>query len=86
MVEGSVTTTALMALIAGVLTEGVKRWKLDEKYYKFIPIPLVLVTTGIGVGLAAATGNPLIQGGIEGVVAGALAAFGYDAVSGFTKP
>lgn len=73
-----------MALIAAFLVQGVKQI-LAEKYYRFIPLPLGALCIGIGVLLAFLTGNDMVAGGIEGIVAAAIAAFGYDMVKGWVS-
>jgi len=82
MVTGSVTTSAILALIAAFLVQAVKQ-AIAEEYYRFIPLPLGAVMLGVGILLAFLSGNDMVAGAMEGIVAAALAAFGYDMVSGF---
>ena len=82
MVTGAITTSAIMALIAAFLTQAVKQ-AIPEQYYRYIPLPLAGATIGIGVLIAYLSGNDMLVGALEGVVAAALAVFGYDAVKGF---
>lgn len=82
LITGNIATSAIMALIASFITEGVKRI-LAEPYYKFIPLPLGAVCVGIGVLLAWLSGADMVAGGLEGIVAAAIAAYGYDTVKGF---
>jgi hypothetical protein len=82
MITGAVTTSAIMALIAAFIVQGFKQI-LNEAYHRFIPLPLGAVMVGVGVLLARLTGNNLVDGGLEGIVAAALAAYGYDMVKGW---
>jgi uncharacterized membrane protein YqgA involved in biofilm formation len=84
-IVGSVTVSALMAIVAGFITQFVKG-AIPEEFHRFIPLPLALVTIGLGVLLAWLQGQDMVAGGIEGFLAAALAAYGYDAIKGFIKP
>ena len=84
MITGSVTTSAIMALIAALITQAIKQ-AIPEQYHRFIPLPLAGVTIGIGVLLAFLTQNDMVVGALEGIVAAALAVYGYDTVKGFVK-
>jgi len=96
-VVGGIKTVALISLFALFITEAVKqifkRWveEVDfEKYWCLIPIPLAVLCTGVGIGLAAlqAPGFEemnLVAGGAAGFVAAALAAYGHDILSGIVK-
>jgi len=84
-IVGSVTVSALMAIVAGFITQWVKGI-VPEQYHRYIPGPLALVTIGIGILLAWLQGQDLVAGGIEGFLAAALAAYGYDFVKGILKP
>ena len=84
MITGVVTTSAIMALIAAFITQAVKQ-AIPEDWHRFIPLPLAGVTIGVGVLLAFLTGNDMVAGALEGIVAAALAVYGYDTVKGFVK-
>jgi len=85
-ITGSVAVSALMAIIAGCLTQFVKGI-FDESLHKWIPLPLALILIGVGVGLAWLQGQDMVVGGIEGFLAAALAVYGYQAIKGFiTRP
>ena len=49
MIEGAITTSAIMALIAAFITQGVKQ-AIPEQYHRFIPLPLGALCVGIGIG------------------------------------
>ena len=76
---GSLTVSAVVALFAAFLTQAVKQ-AIDEKWHRFIPLPLAGVTVVAGVVLAYLQGADLVQGGIEGFVGAALAVYGYEFV------
>lgn len=80
-IQGTLVVTALAAVIAGFLVQAVKLI-LAEEYWRYIPLPLAAVLIGIGVLLAWLQGEPLVAGGINGFLAAALAAFGFDFISG----
>ena len=84
-IVGSVTVSALMAIVAGFVTQYVKG-VIPEGWHRYIPGPLALVTIGLGVLLSWLQGQDMVAGGIEGFLAAALAAYGYDAIKGFIKP
>jgi hypothetical protein len=84
-IVGSVKVSALMAIVAGFLTQWIKGM-IPKKWHRFIPGPLALALVGAGVLLAWLQGQNMVTGGIEGFLAAALAAYGYDAVKGFIKP
>ena len=83
-IQGTLVVTALMALVGVFLVQGVKLALGKEwaGYWRYIPIPLALVMIGIGVLLAYLQGEDLVAGGINGFVAGAFSAFGYDLLKG----
>lgn len=84
MITGAITTSATMALIAAFITQAVKQ-AIPEEWHRFIPLPLAAVTIGVGILLAFLTSNDMVAGAIEGIVAAALAVYGYDAVKGFVR-
>lgn len=84
-IVGSVSVSALMAIVAGFITQSVKKL-VPEVWHCYIPIPLGLILTGIGVLLAWLQGQNLVAGGIEGFLGAALAVYGYDTIKGFIKP
>ena len=83
-IQGTLVVTALMALVAGFVVWAIKLGLGEEwqKYWRYIPIPLALVLIGIGVLIAWLQGEPLVAGGINGFIAAAAAAYGYDLISG----
>ena len=84
-VVGTVTVTMTMAVIAAFITQAVKQM-VPSEYYKFIPLPLGAILVGIGILLAWLTGNDMVAGGVEGLMAAALAVYGYEFTEMFTKP
>ena len=84
-VVGNLTVTAIMALIAAFLTQAVKQ-AIPDELHRYIPIPLALVCVGLGVLLAYLQAGDMVTGGLDGVVAAALAVYGYQAVKGFVTP
>lgn len=77
----STGTVGVVAVAAFALAEIVKRFGLPEDKYRYIPGPLILVTIGIGVlvsFLFNGAGQPLVQGGVEGLFAGCAAVFGWE--------
>ena len=86
-IVGSLQTSALMALVAVFLVQGVKRL-VSEEFYRFIPFPLAVATVGVGVLLAWLTGNVgqgLVTGGIEGFIAATFAVYGWEFFEQFQK-
>ena len=83
-ITGSVTITAVMAVIAAFITQGVKQ-AIPEQYHRFIPFPLAAILVGVGVLLAWLKGQDMVQGGIMGFMAAALAVYGYQFVIGVIK-
>lgn len=84
-ITGSVVVSAIMAVVASFLTQAVKQ-AIPEKYHRYIPIPLALVTVGVGVLLAWLQGQNMVTGGIEGFLAAALAVYGYETIKGIVRP
>ena len=84
-ITGSVAVPVIMAVVAGFLTQAVKQ-AIPEKYHRFIPIPLAVALCGAGVLLAWLQGTNPVDGGTAGIVAAALAVYGYQVVKGFIKP
>ena len=84
-ITGSLGTVAIVALVAAFLVEALKRIPELDPYQKYIPIPLAIVMIGVGIGWALLNGLDPVQGGAGGLVAAALAAFGFDSVSGIVK-
>lgn len=84
-ITGSVVVSAVMAVIASFLTQAVKQ-AIPEVYHRFIPIPLALLTTGIGVLLAWLQGQNMVTGAIEGFLAAALAVYGYETIKNIVRP
>jgi energy-converting hydrogenase Eha subunit A len=84
-ITGSVVVSAIMAVIAGFVTQAVKQ-AVPESWHRYIPLPLALVLTGVGVLLAWLQGQNMVTGGLEGFLGAALAVYGYQAIRGFVKP
>lgn len=84
-ITGSVVVSAVMAVVASFLTQAVKQ-AIPETYHRYIPIPLALVTVGVGVLLAWLQGQNMVTGGIEGFLAAALAVYGYETIKGIVRP
>ena len=84
-ITGDIRVSAVMAVIASFLVQAVKPM-VPEQYHKFIPLPLAGVLIGIGVLLAFLQSADMVAGGIEGMMAAALAVFGYETVKGIVKP
>lgn len=76
-ITGNVAITATIAVIAAFITQAVKQ-AIPESYHRFIPLPLALVLVGVGVLLAYLQGQDMVQGGIMGFMAAALAVYGYE--------
>lgn len=83
-ITGSVTVTAVMAVVAAFITQAVKQ-AIPEQYHRFIPLPLAAVLVGVGVLLAWLQAQDMVQGGIMGFMAAALAVYGYEFVTGVIR-
>ena len=83
-IRGTLVVTALMALVAGFIVQSIKLGLGEEwqKYWRYIPIPLAFVLIGIGVLIAWLQQEPMVAGGINGFIAAAVAAYGFDFISG----
>lgn len=80
-VTGYLSVAAPLALLAAVLAEGLKRIKILNPYRDYIPIPLTLLLMAAGAGYYMLKFGDWL-GGIEaGLLAAALAVFGYEFVS-----
>lgn len=84
VITGNVVVTATMAVIAAFITQAVKI-AIPEQYHRYIPLPLAAILVGVGVLLAWLQGQDMVQGGLMGFMATALAVFGYDFVHGVIK-
>lgn len=84
-ITGSVAVPVIMAVVAGFLTQAVKQ-AIPERYHRYIPIPLAVILCGAGVLLAWLQGTNPVDGGTAGIVAAALAVYGYQVVKGFVRP
>lgn len=76
-ITGTVLITATMAVIAAFITQAVKGM-VPEQYHRYIPLPLALVLVGIGVFIAWLQAGDMVAGGIGGMMAAALAVYGYE--------
>lgn len=78
----SVGVSTGLGLFALFVTQAAKQ-AFDEKWHRYIPLALIVILPAVGLGLAAATGNTtgqgLVQGALEGVVAAWAAVYGYQA-------
>ena len=83
-ITGNVAITATIAVIAAFITQAVKQ-AIPEQYHRYIPLPLAAILSGVGVGLAWLQGQDMVQGGIMGFMAAALAVYGYEFIDGFIK-
>ena len=83
-ITGNVTITAVMAVIAAFITQAVKQ-AVPEQYHRYIPIPMAIILTGIGVLLAWLQTQDLVEGAIMGFMSAALAVYGYEFVTGIIK-
>ena len=79
-ITGNVVVTATIAVIAAFITQAVKL-AIPEQYHRYIPLPLAAVLVGVGVLLAWLQNQDMVQGGIMGFMAAALAVFGYEFVT-----
>ena len=80
-IQGTLVVSVVMVVTASFLTEAVKKI-LPEHLHRYIPLPLAIVLIGIGVLLAYLQSEDMVAGGIQGLMVAALAALGYDAISG----
>lgn len=78
--QGNIAVTAAIAILAAFVTQAVKQ-AIPEEYHRFIPLPLAIILIGAGVLLAYLTGGSLVDGGVGGMVAAALAVYGFEFVS-----
>jgi len=83
-ITGNVTITAAIAVIAAFITQAVKQ-AVPETYHRYIPLPLAVVLVAAGVLLAYLQRTDMVQGGIMGFMAAALAVYGYEFVTGIIK-
>jgi len=84
-ITGDIRVSAVMAVIASFITQAIKQI-IPEQYHRYIPLPLALALVGIGVLLAFLQSADMVAGGIEGMMAAALAVFGYQTVKGIVNP
>lgn len=84
-IAGSVTVSAVMAVIASFVTQAVKQ-AIPENWYRYIPLPLALVMVGVGVLLAYLQAADMVAGGLEGFMAAAFAVYGYETIKGIVNP
>jgi uncharacterized membrane protein len=68
---------ALLATVANIVTQLVKELVPDTAK-QWIPLGLVLLTMGVGIGLAAIYGRDLVAGLLEGLFGGASAVGVYE--------
>jgi hypothetical protein len=83
-ITGNVTITAVMAVIAAFITQAVKQ-AIPSAWHRYIPLPLAAVCIGAGVLLAWLQSQDMVQGGIMGFMAAALAVYGYEFVTEVIK-
>lgn len=85
-IVGSLAVSAIMAVVAAFVVQAVKDLPPLKPYHDYIPLPLALILVGVGVFLAWVQGADLVQGGIEGFIAAALAIYGYEFVTHVLRP
>ena len=83
--SGDVRVSAVLGIVAALLTQYVKG-VIPEEQHKWIPLPLALVCMGVGVLYAFLQGQNMVNGGVEGFVAAAIAVYGYQFVKAFVNP
>jgi len=83
-ITGNVTITAVIAVIAAFITQAVKQ-AIPQAWHRYIPLPLAAVLIGVGVLLAWLQRQDMVQGGIMGFMAAALAVYGYEFVTGVIR-
>ena len=76
-ITGKILITATMAVMAAFFTQSVKQ-AIPERYHRYIPLPIAVVLIGIGVFVAWLQGGDMVAGGIGGMMAAALAVYGYE--------
>jgi len=74
---GTATVSISMAVIAIFLVQAIKQ-AIPKSWHRYIPIPIMVVLVGVGVLLAYLTQGDMVQGGIEGMFAAALAVYGWE--------
>ena len=84
-ITGNVVITATIAVIAAFITQAIKQ-ATPESWHRYIPLPLAAALVAVGVLLAWLQNQDMVQGGIMGFMAAALAVYGYEFVTGIIRP